>query len=280
MDARPAHLPDYKQPPLNEVALGVQFSDIKGLGSVHVGLFWQAIRERFPKWSEQPPLPSAFEVFGGAEQRVSRPVVEMFTTAPMNRFWFIEQNDVELIQLQRDRFHHNWRKIGRPEQDANYPHYERIRKSFREGLDRLSTFLSDQKLGAIEPNQCEVTYVNHFDVDEDEGFAAATVRLFGHWQTMSPEQGSNLENVTADLKYRIYRPGAESPIGRLHVSIKPAYRNDGLPIIVMQLVGRGRPLGETLDGCLEFMDIAREAIVVKFTQLTSHEMHRQWGRFQ
>ena len=280
MAARPAHLPDYNQPPLNEVALGIQFSEIKGLGAIHAGLFWQTIRDRFPKWSEQPPLPVTFEVFGGAQPRAVAPMVEMFTTAPMNRFWFIEQHDIELIQLQRDRFHHNWRNIGESDRGRKYPHYEAIRQSFSDGLTKLTQFLAAQELPPIEPNQCEVTYVNHFDAPEEEGFARAMMRLFGHWYKLGPELGANLEQGSIDLKFKLQLPNTTGPVGRLHVSVNPAFRRDGRPIVVMQLLARGRPLTPDVNGCLGFMDFAREAIVLRFTQLTSDEMHKQWGRFQ
>lgn len=278
MTPRPDHLPDYRRPPLNEVALGVQFSEVRGLASIHAGLFWDEIRDRFPKWSEQPPLPITFEVFGGAELRGSpAPMVEMLTVAPMNRFWFINESEVELIQLQRDRFHHNWRNVG---QATKYPHYEAIQEAFRDELGHLSKFLEKEKLGPIDINQCELTYVNHFEVGQEESFPAAMSRLFGHWQNFGDILKTDLEDVTTTARFLLEKPGSKASVGRVHVAIQSRYMNDGRPIILMQLTARGRPLQAGLDGCFDFMSLAREAIVFKFTQLTSDEMHKRWERFR
>lgn len=280
MQHRPADLPDYRRPPLVEVVLGIQFSEIRGLGNVHIGLFWQNIKAEFPNWSEQPTLPVLFEVFGGADLKHTRPQIETFTTAPMNRFWFTKADDSELIQLQNNRFLRNWRKIRHQDQDGEYRRYEPIREAFHKDFNNLESFLISQGLGPIEPNQCEVTYMNHFEVADTEGFAGAMARLFGHWQKFPEAPESNLDTVSTDLTFKLFGSDKDIPLGRLHVSIKPAYLNDGRPIVVMQLVGRGRPINPDINGCLEFMDIARRGIVEMFTQLTSEEMHRHWERLQ
>jgi hypothetical protein len=88
----------------------------------------------------------------------------------------------------------------------------------------------------------------------------------------------NLEDVAFALNYRLH--DGRDPAGRLHVTMQPAYQPDGKPIIILNLTARGRPLGAGGDGYLAFMAKAREAIVLKFTELTSDEMHKKWGRVQ
>jgi uncharacterized protein (TIGR04255 family) len=51
---RPADLPDYDNPPVNEVVIGIQFEHTAITGA-HIGLFWEELRNEFPKASEQPP---------------------------------------------------------------------------------------------------------------------------------------------------------------------------------------------------------------------------------
>jgi len=82
------------------------------------------------------------------------------------------------------------------------------------------------------------------------------------------------------LRVRYIIPGVDgSPIGRLLVSVDPAYRaEDDRPIYVLLLTARGRPIGQGIEGALGFLDIGREWIVRGFTSLTSPRMHEIWGR--
>lgn len=50
---RPADLPDYDNPPVNEVVIGIQFDQLAITGA-HIGLFWEELRDEFPKPLEQP----------------------------------------------------------------------------------------------------------------------------------------------------------------------------------------------------------------------------------
>ena len=74
------------------------------------------------------------------------------------RCWFLNSAGTELIQVQTDRFIHNWRKVGDGDQ---YPRYEHLRTAFAAELRKLVEFLQRQQPGRLVPNQCEVTYVNH-----------------------------------------------------------------------------------------------------------------------
>lgn len=102
-------LPDFRKPPLAETVLSLQFEPIAGLTTAHLGLLWQRFREQLPLIEEQPPLPPVVEKFGPpAPSQVEVTVEEK---PPVPRLWFLNQDKTELIQVQADRFIHNWRKI-------------------------------------------------------------------------------------------------------------------------------------------------------------------------
>jgi uncharacterized protein (TIGR04255 family) len=42
------NLPDYKNPPVIEVACGISFETIEKLRGPHFGLFWKKVRKKFP----------------------------------------------------------------------------------------------------------------------------------------------------------------------------------------------------------------------------------------
>ena len=55
------------------------------------------------------PLAVQIEGSGGSP---AQPEVELLENPPLPRVWFLEPNGNKLIQVQRERFHHNWRKIN------------------------------------------------------------------------------------------------------------------------------------------------------------------------
>ena len=58
---RPPNLPDYRKPPIDEVAIGVQFPPIDGLTQAHFGLLWTHIRSDYPSVQSQPRIEGPIE---------------------------------------------------------------------------------------------------------------------------------------------------------------------------------------------------------------------------
>jgi|ERR1700730_1115159 uncharacterized protein (TIGR04255 family) len=99
-----APLPRFRKPPVSEVALGVQFSAV--LNPVHLGLYYQRVKTRFPKIQMQSPVLPVFETFGTG----GLPGPQFaFTHGMQPRMWFLSDDDNFLIQLQSDRLLVNWR---------------------------------------------------------------------------------------------------------------------------------------------------------------------------
>ena len=147
------------------MSLGVQFGTLNTFKTVHAGMLWDVYRKRYPKYQEQAPLPTTFETFGSTQGDVGAVQLQFMTQPPLPRIWFLNATETELIQFQQDRFVHNWRKVGEGEK---YPRYEKIRGKFIKDLGKLRRFLKAQNLGQIDPNQCEVTYVNHISSGDGE----------------------------------------------------------------------------------------------------------------
>jgi len=275
MKARPTDLPDFERPPLAEVALSVQFEPIDGLGAARLGLLWSTFRNRFPSVEEHPQLPPTFEDF----QPPSPPKVEIVLEqkAPVPRLWFLNDPKTELIQVQPDRFIHNWRRLrdGEP-----YPHFEAIHESFVEELKLFEAFLRSEELGRLKVNQCELTYVNQIEpsaVWRHHGEVGQILRLW------SPLLDASIlgepEDVGMRIRYRIPGPGAE-PIGRLNVFLEPGFKvADHTPVYTLNLVARGKPLAEGIEGASAFFELGRRWIVKGFSDLTGHRLQYDiWGK--
>lgn len=115
-----ARLPEFERPPVSEVAISVEFSGIDSWRAGHAGLYWRRIKSEYPASETQPPLPSQIERF---DQRSPQgPVISMGIVDPNSaRFWFLSGDGTKLVQVQRDRFIINWRKVTGTEV---YPRYK------------------------------------------------------------------------------------------------------------------------------------------------------------
>ncbi len=266
-------LPDFENPPINEVVVGVQLQPIRGLTAAHMGLFWSEIRDRFPRTEEQGPLTPVLELFGKAASEPPPFSIRAGTKPDPPRVWFLTESGSQLVQLQQDRLHYNWRRT----EGEQYPRYSSLRGSFEKEAKHLSDFITREGLGEFKPTQCEVTYTNLIQPAGMWQHQGQLDQVFTVWEAPSgslppPEDGHfGVSFVIADDE--------QAPLGRLRVNVQPGrLRKDDSPIFRMDLTARGRAEGDGLDGVLRFLDRGHEWIVRGFTDLTTPAMHQAWGR--
>ena len=182
----------------------------------------------------------------------------------------------ELIQVQSNRFIHNWRK---GEGVEPYPHYEPIREKFRGEVAVLERFLKDEELGALALNQCEVTYINHIEPSEVWHYHGELEKVFAMWSGLKNAAFlPNPEDAGLQVRFPITNDTGKL-VGRLNVIIQPAWKKtDNSPILAMNLTARGTPLADNVDGAFAFLDLGREWIVKAFADLTTAGMQRAWER--
>lgn len=267
-------LPDFRKPPVAETVLSLQFEQISGLTSPHLGVLWAKFRRELPLIEEHPPLPLIVESFDPPSPAHVEVTIE--EKPPLPRVWFVNDSKIELIQIQSNRFIHNWRKIDGMEP---YPHYEPIRKTFRGEVAILEEFLRDEGLGTLAVNQCEVTYVNHIEPSGVWDRHGQLEKVFSMWSRLA-NQSFLPDPEDAGLHTRFVIPDETGkPIGRLHAVVHPAWKKtDNSPILILNMTARGVPIGEGIEGAFGFFDVGRRWIVKGFADLTTPEMHRVWER--
>ncbi|MBM4018909.1 MAG: TIGR04255 family protein [Planctomycetes bacterium] len=276
MSDQRASLPDFANPPVIEVALAVQFKRIPGVRVAHMGLLWAFWKDGFSETEEHPPLEYAEERFepGPGPAQGARIVISPAPFVP--RCWFLNKSGTELIQVQPDRFVHNWRKVG---EGDKYPRYEKIRDAFAGELRHFCEFLNREKIGEMIPTQCDVTYVNHIEWGSGAEVWSGVEKVTALW---SGEHSDAFLPAPEDVRFavRYVMPGQDTkPVGRLHVSLQPAYRTaDKKPILVLTLTARGKPIGEGFDGVLAALNRGREWVVRGFAGVTTPQMHKAWRR--
>jgi uncharacterized protein (TIGR04255 family) len=268
-------LPRFALPPVVEVALSVMVEPI-AFRAAHIGLLWNEFRTEFPKTQDQTPLddPQELEIETRSVLRPSIQFEPVPADAPPLRTWFLNDDETQLLQIQHNRIARNWRRANT---SASYPSYQSIRKPFQDDLEKIARFFSTNGIATeLVPKQCEVTYVNHIVAGEGWESHADIGNVLVTWQESDREFLPRIEDARMAWRYIIRLKG--SFLGRLHVSLQPAYRTqegrDG-PIFVLTLTARGKPLNKTIEGALEFLDIGHEWIVRGFAELTTPMMREK-----
>ncbi len=256
-----------------EVVLSLQFKSLSSLTTAHVGLLLRRYRDRLPLIQEHPPLASAAESF--APPAPPRVEVTFEDKPPAPRVWFVNEAKTELVQVQQDRFIHNWRKVGR---GTAYPRYERVRERFRDEVSKFEAFLGEEKLGELVVSQCEVTYVNHIERAGEWESHGEIEKVLKNWVPL-PAAAFLPAPEDAVLRWRYRISGSSGPAGRLYVTAQPSWSTaDGRPVWVMHLMARGAPIGAGIEGAFEFFDLGREWVVRGFADLTTDAMQHAWER--
>lgn len=277
-------LPSYEHPPVVEVLASVQFEPLPNFSVVHYGLLWQRFRDTFPRVEQKAPIAPVVERLGvRAPLNQLQFQFQVSDDAGTSRIWFVNENGDELIQLQPDRFIRNWRAV--PKVGGPYPRYEKyIRPKFLDDYRVFQKFLSDELNGKIEPNQCEITYINHITPNEHWSSHKDVACVFRGWD---PSYSGLVEQPVEAINLRavhLLNDEAGEFIGRLHIVLQSAFKQaqqpseSDQPIFVLTITARGRPSGEGESGVLGFMDLGRKAIVNAFDDVTTPQMHRTWGK--
>jgi uncharacterized protein (TIGR04255 family) len=264
---RPADLPDYDDPPVNEVVIGIQFAKTAITGA-HIGLFWQELRDEFPTVEEQPPLEPKLESFQAL--RFSLPMFGL-TSWPGSRYWLISEDQVDLVQIQQDRLVYNWR---RGPNNATYPHFEALQDKFWAVANKWRSYI--QNIGQdLDLTQWEVTYINHILTPEGRPKLADVLSFWG------AELDQAIGGAADAGRMEVQRILTEdsSPWARMYVSMTTGIRPDQVPLIAFELTVRGPSANEdSWDRMRDQLLNARRQIVIAFDTLTTPEMHVVWGK--
>ncbi|PIP85213.1 MAG: hypothetical protein CO113_14770 [Elusimicrobia bacterium CG_4_9_14_3_um_filter_62_55] len=273
MPSEPIHT--FDRPPVIETILGVQFKRLPTLKNAHLGLFWNELgREAWPNIDEAPLLEPQYERFGDDREWATLGKINFRVSQdPSFRLRIKNQTQSRMIQVQNGRFHYNWLKTEGAE---DYPRYSVVRKEFDANLKKFETFLADNDLGELQPDQWEVTYIDHMLQGTVWEKRADWAKLFRAVPAL-PEKVDFLEpeNFLARQIFEI-KPAK----GRLHVEINHGFTGVDITerkeLIRVVLTARG-PVKEGVSTLDEGIRLGRKAVVEAFYNLTSEEAHEYWG---
>jgi uncharacterized protein (TIGR04255 family) len=273
MATRITSLPVYEKPPVNEVVCGILFERINELLNPYLGMLWAKYRSEYAKCQEVAPLVPVIENFDQQERELE--------ILPFPRTWFVHTNERRIIQVQRDRFLHNWRKM---QPDDEYPRYENVIKDFRTYLAKFIEFLEENELkdklgndpGKLQPLQYELTYINYLIQGEGWETINDIDKVFPNF---SWQKGKNSFLTSPDTINWQTSFAFPDSAGRLHAKLQSAIRReDQRQAIVFELTARGIGSYTTLDTMWNWFELAHDWIVRGFTDLTSPQVQRDIWR--
>jgi len=169
-------------PPINELIIGVYFNPaLLDLYTHHIGIFWQHIRDRYPRIEQRDPIGNLYV----------EAVNELF---PMPRYWFTSSDQSHLVQVQRNAFFLNWRK-----RDTAYPSFDPVKAEF----DRLYVLFAEF-VHSINPeaqmnvDRAELSYVNQIDATDYWSGPPDTAAVIPSYQPLGGHQplGFNLQQTS------------------------------------------------------------------------------------
>jgi uncharacterized protein (TIGR04255 family) len=260
--------PNYENPPVIEVVCGILFKNIKSLLAAHIGLLWEKYKKEYPSCSEVPPLAPAIERFDTPESPLKE--FELAEVPPLPRIWFIHEKENGIVQVQRDRFLHNWKKI-RPEDE--YPRYPVVIKLFKDRLSQFLLFLQENQLGTIIPLQYEMTYINHIPLGDGWEDLKSVGKVFPDFAFRNLKGRFLSEPESINWRTSFILP---NDAGRLHVKIRNGLlRESQVPVLLLDLTVRGIGEFNSLEKMYAWFDIAREWIVRGFKDLTGEEVQKR-----
>ncbi|WP_083001957.1 TIGR04255 family protein [Halomonas sp. GT] len=265
MKDRPKNLPEFSNPPLDEVVIGVQFSALPGYSSVLAKDVWGLYKDDFPLIQEHPPIEPTFETFGGMGPQQS--VQFRFGPSQLNpRLWFISQDQNHLIQFQEDRFLLNWRKQANGNQ---YPRFEGVSENFESNLLKLEALSFNGQKNALDINQAEVSYINFIQAED--------YSKINSWIKTLDFSGINVESMNINFT-EVVNDINKKPVARLFHELQPVVTKNGkVKAVRLILTYRGQPAGNSVAYAMNFIRQGREKIVNRFSEMTTKEAHKVWG---
>ncbi len=250
----------------------MQFSPLPELRTPLIGLFWQAIKPDYPKFREMPVLAPVIERFD-LEARTEQATIELLQEAPLPRMFFLDTRENWVMQIQNDRFLHNWKRVS---DDDIYPRFKVASTKFFHAWARFCEFCRTESISTPKLNQLELTYINHIPVRDNRNMGEEITAIFPdivwrreHEFLPAPESLS--------WKTSFLLPNKQ---GRLHVSLRHARRiKDSTPTILLELTARGIPESSELIQVQEWFSLSREWIVRGFSDLTNSDVQQMvWAR--
>lgn len=249
----------YENPPIDEIVCGIRFDSIKKLRFGHFGILWQKFVSDFPEIEDHNLI-----------SPVPREDLENPNKPPLPRVWFIHKNENELIQVQRNRFLHNWRK-RRPNDE--YPGYEKVVENFERYLSHFQAFLAEENLENLVAREYELTYIDLIPRGQGWESSGDLAKVFPN--LLSLTRPSILLNDVKSINWQTIL-GLPNDLGQLVITIRNAQRiSDNQQLLQIEFKALSNRPYQPMRAWFE---TAHNTITKLFSNLISDEIQEKFWR--
>jgi uncharacterized protein (TIGR04255 family) len=268
MSPSPSPPPDrtkFVDPPINELVVSLFHLPILELKAQHIGLYWSRISDRYPLCEQQPLV-----VANAPNQN---PFMEApGELLPLPRFWFSSNQHPTLIQIQRNAFMLNWRRVPNLP-TGEYPHYEAVVQDFWRELQGYEEFIRETVGGKLDVVQrCELGYVNLITRNEffpDITRAAAVLPSLSGLESLVAN-GRILKGLNATITYLL------TPNLVVDLTIRLGRRADTDEVaLILDIKAHGTPSDLSVKGAREWYESAHDATYKLFLDATAKELQEK-----
>jgi uncharacterized protein (TIGR04255 family) len=256
----------FENPPITELGISLFHMPILEFQAQHIGIYWDRVRQKYPLCQQQSivvnpldPQPQAFMQGPG----------EIF---PLPRFWFFSNDHLTLIQVQRNAFMLNWRRVT-SSMTSEYPHYESVVAEFWKELAGYEKFVQDTVGGKLDPIQrCELIYVNLITPNEifaDQGQLLNVLPPVASFYDIHTDD-RQLVGLNATANYQV------NPNLVTDLAVRFGRRADTMELAVaLELKAHGVPSDLSLDGARAWYDAAHDATYKLFLDATARAVQEK-----
>jgi len=248
----------FKNPPINEVVVSTYFNPpLSDLRSEHIGLFWGKIKQDFPIVSQQPIVGTELDILGN----------EPF---PIPRYWFIAEDKINLIQVQKNAFMFNWRR-----NDEKYPRFHKnIKPTFDKYYGLFNEFVrTETNIEDLAVDLCELNYINVIDCCEYWEGPQDTPKIIPSFSMLNPNiDDLDFLGFNCNFGYRL------SSDLQINIGIRSGFRTQqqDRPVLIFEIKTSGR-LGQIeKPEADEWFERAHDAIIKCFLSITDTDIQNRF----
>ena len=250
----------FKHPPVSEVVVSTYFNPpLSDLRSEHIGLFWREIKGDFPVVNQQPPVGI------GPDAIADGPF-------PMPRYWLIADNEINLIQIQKNAFMFNWRRG-----DHAYPRFHKdIKPTFDKYYGLFNEFIRTE-INISDPtvDLCELVYVNTLERCEYWTGLQDTTKVIPSFSILAPGIDAS-ESLGFNCNYGYKATGDL----QLNIGIRSGVRSQqqNAPVLIFEIKASGRLGPVAKSRADEWFERAHDTIIESFLGMTNPVIQNQFWK--
>ena len=246
-----------KNPPINEVVLGLHLK-LPCFDASFFGRYYEKVKKKYPKISKQVPLPP----YAGENGEL-----KFEDICP--RMWFEEkEGSGNLIQLQSNRFHFNWRR----QSEKSYPGFHNVYLSFVKEWQDYAEWLKKNNYYSNEAiTQFELSYVNYIEEDSALWTTPDNIQNVLNIITSPPSlQEYSLNSLVMNHSYSLGNDGA------LVFTVKTVERIDNeKKVLILETTAKSNSIKD--QDFSDWFTRCHDHITTIFVGITTDQAHNKWG---